>query len=417
MLLEDGRQVGDGPDGTLPPVVRPRRSAVLACLVALAAAGCGGGGDDGDDGSPRPQVGVSGGEEEAATDLGFPAFATKNTTRVGGSDPVANAAAVARAVYPATDTATRPKAVALVDSDDWQGGVAAAALYADPIGAPVLLSDGGDLPDATKSALDALAPTGAREVGNAQVIRVGDVAEPDKLKATDVAGKDPAEVAAQIDAVLSEAKGRSSDHIVVVGSEKPEFAMPAAGWAAKSGDPVLFSDRDTVPAATRAAIERHQQPKIYILGPESSVSKKAEDQLKRLGTVTRIEAGEDPVATAIAFARFVDGAFGWEVVDPGHGLVFVNKENPLDAVAAAPLSGSGTYGPIVIHSGGAKLDSAVDGYLRDIRPGYRRNPVRGVYNHGWIIGDEEAMPVASQARIDSILEITLEDTGSEPPSS
>ena len=391
---------------------------MLACLAALAAAGCGGGGGgDGDDGSPRPQVGVGGGEEEAAADLGFPAFATKNTTRVGGADPVADAAAVARAVYPGTEPAVRPKAVALVDSEDWRGGVAAAALFAQPIGAPVLLTDGTDLPDATKSALDALAPTGSEEAGDAQVLRVGDVAEPEGLKATDVSGRDAAEIAAQIDAVLSEARGRSSDHIVVVGSEKPEFAMPAAGWAAKSGDPVLFSERDSVPSATKAAIERHQQPKIYILGPESSVSKKAETELKRLGTVTRIEAGEDPVATAIEFARFVDGAFGWEVIDPGHGVLFVNKERPLDAVAAAPLSGSGTYGPVILHSGASRLDPAVDGYLRDIRPGYRRNPVRGVYNHGWIIGDEEAMPVATQSRIDALLEITLEDTGTEPPSS
>jgi hypothetical protein len=35
---------------------------------------------------------------EAAKELGFPEFATKNTTRVAGADPVANAAAVALAV-------------------------------------------------------------------------------------------------------------------------------------------------------------------------------------------------------------------------------------------------------------------------------------------------------------------------------
>jgi hypothetical protein len=394
------------------PGAHPRRRAALALVAALAVAGCGGADDPGEDTSPtRPQVGVKGDEKEAARDLGFPAFATKNTTRVGGADPVANAAAVARAVYPGTEPASRPKTVALVDAEDWRGGLAAAALFASPIGAPVLLTEGDELPDATQTALDALKPSGSKEAGDAQVIRVGDVAEPEGLKATDVSGKDPAELAAQIDGVLSEARGRSSDAVMVVGTAKPEFAMPAAGWAAKSGDPILFVERDAVPAATRAALERHQQPKIYIVGPESAVSTKVERDLRRFGTVARVTRIEDPVANAIAFARFGEGDFGWEITDPGHGLVFVSAERPLDAVAAAPLSGSGTYGPLLLHTGGPKLDTLVDGYLQDIRPGYRKDPVRGVYNHGWIIGDEQALPLATQSRIDSLLEIALVDPG------
>ena len=31
--------------------------------------------------------------------------------------------------------------------------------------------------------------------------------------------------------------------------------------------------------------------------------------------------------------------------------------------------------------------------------------MRGVYNHGWIIGDESAISVDVQARIDALLEI------------
>ena len=31
--------------------------------------------------------------------------------------------------------------------------------------------------------------------------------------------------------------------------------------------------------------------------------------------------------------------------------------------------------------------------------------MRGVYNHGWIVGDEHAISVATQSRIDSLLEI------------
>ena len=73
-------------------------------MVALALVVAGGGvylatsEDDAPSGPvPAPQVVVAEVPAPAeAEDLGFPAFATKNTTRVGGSDPVANAAGVAR---------------------------------------------------------------------------------------------------------------------------------------------------------------------------------------------------------------------------------------------------------------------------------------------------------------------------------
>jgi hypothetical protein len=32
--------------------------------------------------------------------------------------------------------------------------------------------------------------------------------------------------------------------------------------------------------------------------------------------------------------------------------------------------------------------------------------VRGVYNHGWIVGDDKSISVGVQAKIDSLLEIT-----------
>ena len=54
--------------------------------------------------------------------------------------------------------------------------------------------------------------------------------------------------------------------------------------------------------------------------------------------------------------------------------------------------------------------------LLDIQPGYRRDPVRGVYNHGWVIGDETAMPIAVQSRIDALLEITAVEADPEPSS-
>ena len=35
--------------------------------------------------------------------------------------------------------------------------------------------------------------------------------------------------------------------------------------------------------------------------------------------------------------------------------------------------------------------------------------MRGVYNHGWVIGDDQAVSIAVQARLDALLEIAPVD--------
>jgi hypothetical protein len=384
-----------------------RRALLLAVLAlcALTAAACGGKhGGVGAKTATTPTVGASGTQSEAAGDLGFPAFATKNTTRVGGADPIADAAGVARAVFPGPSVKTRPGAVALVDARDWRIGVAASVLAGTTIRAPILYSNGPDMPIASKDALAALAPTGAKAVGGAQVIRVGDVARPAGLKSTDIRGTNPFALARAIDAFSAAARGKESDTVVIASADDAGYAMPAAAWAAKSGDPVLFVRRNAIPAETRAALTLHRKPKIYVLGPPETVSDAVVAALGKLGTVTRVGSG-DPVRSSIDFARYIDGTFGWGVVDPGHGIVFARADRPLDAAAAAALSASGTYGPLIVVSNADRLDAPVDAYLLDIQPGYRRDPVRGVYNHGWIVGDDKAISTGVQARIDLLLEI------------
>jgi hypothetical protein len=83
----------------------------------------------------------------------------------------------------------------------------------------------------------------------------------------------------------------------------------------------------------------------------------------------------------------------------------------LDAAAAAPLSATGTYGPLLLLTAANALPAPVQDYLLDIQPGYDKDPVRGVYNHGWMIGDESAVAVDVQARIDALLEIQPVESG------
>jgi DNA-directed RNA polymerase subunit K/omega len=375
-----------------------------------------------------PVLGSGGDEEAAATGLGFPGFATKNTVRVAGSDAVANAAAVAQAVYPARGDDTRPQAVVLADAADWQAAISAAQLMAPPIRAPILFSDGDELPAATEDALEQLAPTGSEQL-EAQVIRIGDVPEPDGLETADVEPGEPAEVAARIHALVGDDAAGGTGGVVVASVDEPEYAMPAASWAAKSGDPVLWVTRDAVPAATRRALEEQDDPHVYVLGPPSVIS---DPVLEALGEVAeevvridQVAVGRsparqvrDPVESAIAFARFYDEDFdwGWRIREPGHGLAFVSARRTLDAAAAAPLSSSGQYAPLLLVPEAAVFPAILQEYLLDIQPGYAEDPRFGVYSYGWIVGDESAVSVDVQARIDSLLEIVPQDLGEEDES-
>ncbi len=389
---------------------RPRLVAVLL-VAAVTVAGCGRETPATD--PERPALVAP--QRAEAENLGFPEQATKNTTRIPGATSTAIAAAVARTVYP--DPTRRPDAVTLVDTTDWRVAVAAAALTAAPFNAPVLFSDGADLPGPSNSALTALAPKGADAAGKAQVIRIGEVAAPSNYSSSDITGSGAFGLTRAIATLIRSAKPGKTARVIIASADDPSFAAPAANYAAKSGDPVLFVTKDTVPPETRAALAALgglSRARLYILGPSSVISPQVRKQLSRLGRVKRF-GGADPVANALGAARYKDGAFGWGIVDPGHGIVFARAGRPLDAVASSALSASGKYGPLVLLDDPAAMPQSVQQYLLDIQPGYNTDPVTGVYNHGWIIGNTNAISVAQQARIDGLLEIVPVRTPDAPP--
>jgi hypothetical protein len=384
--------------------VRASRLASLLLLL-LALAGCGGG-----DETPAP----SGDEGSGLAGVGPPLLSTENTTRINGEDAVADAAGVALAAYP-PGGGKRPDAVVLVGADDWAGGVAAASLVAEPVGAPILLSGSDGVPDATGAAIGALNPAGGDVTEGRQVFAVGNVATPEGLRVHEIQGGNPAEEAAAID----RARGRLADvpeppHILVASSEDPATSMPAASWAARSGDPVLFTGRDSVPDATKDALRRHQGLPVYVLGSREVISSEAMKEIRKISRLaTRISA-EDPVRSAIEFARYTDQDFGWDINDPGHGLVIANLGRPEDAGAAALLSASGKWGPLLVTDSSATLPRPLQDYLLDIKPGFTEDPTRAVYNHAFLMGDESAIAGAVQARIDDLLELTPVSAGKGP---
>ncbi len=388
-------------------------TALLAFLLALP--GCSVSGDSGDS-SDRPASPVDQrepstadeGEEDKgtpATVLGPPPAATKSTTRLGGGDAAADAAAVASVVFPAVSPATRPFAVVLVDAENWQGGVAASVLMSRPLGAPLLLSDGDELPAVTEETLGRLDPKGGDVLEKAEVIAIGDgVPKPEDRKVEAIGGRDPYELAAAIDQTYSAIRGKPSGNVIVTTGERAAFAMPAAAWAARNGDSVLFAKRDELPEATRKAVREHDRPDIFILGPESVVGGGVEKELAKLGTVERISA-DKPVECAIEFARFQSEDFGWGITAPGQNFTVASAGRPLDAAASAALATKGTFAPLLLTDSAAKLPAALEGYLLDVQPGYDANPNQSVFNRAFILGDVSAVSLAAQGRLDEITEL------------
>jgi hypothetical protein len=381
-----------------------RRLSALFLLTALVAAGC----STDDKVSQPPQLGVKADDDQAAEKLGFPSTATRNTVRVGGSDAPADAAGVAGALYPATGDADRPTAVVLVDQGDWATGIAAAVLSGRPIGAPILLTDGSDLPSVTDDVLGRLKPKGSDLSRDAQVIRVGSgTARPDGFKTALIEGDTPFQAAAAIDRFYSAARGRPSNDVVLFSAEQGEFAMPAAAWAARSGDAALPVKKDALPAPIVKVLREHARPNVFVLGPESVISKRVLDQLKKrklARTVNRIE-GPNPVENAIAFARYEKGDFGWGVVVPGYNFSVASSTRASDAAAAAALGTRGVFAPLLLTDDTDRLPPKLEEYLLSVQPGYEDNPGEAVYNRAWIIGDDEAISVPQQARIDQLTEL------------
>jgi hypothetical protein len=374
-------------------------AAAVIVVLALFAILSGGGGK----GTTREvtiAVATDNAQQAPVGTLGFPLVATRNTTRISGPDPTADAAAAALATHPPAPSAPPIEAVVLVPDDDWQAGVAASVLEEPAIQFPVLISQDRAIPDPTADALSQLNPQ-----GDVAVYSAGDAAVPSGPRSQELHGDSPADTANSIDQLRQRLTKAEPQHIVIASQDSAAYAMPAASWAARSGDPVLFSGKDKVPDATLAALRRHAASAVYILGPESVISKSAEQAIGRVASTVQRVGAAGAVQNALLFARYSDSSFGWNINDPGHGLVLANTDRPLDAAAAASMSASGKWGPLLLTDTADTLPPELKGFLLDIKPGYESDPTRAVYNHVWLMGDATAIGGQVQAEVDELAEL------------
>ena len=137
--------------------------------------------------------------------------------------------------------------------------------------------------------------------------------------------------------------------VLVASADRPEFAMPAAGWAAKSGDPVLWTARDTLPADDRSGDQgARQAADLRARAGRRGLRRGCSSELRKLGSVTAgLRRGPGHERDRVR-ALHATGASAGASSTPATASCSRRPRRALDAAAAAPLSASGTYGPLLL---------------------------------------------------------------------
>lgn len=328
---------------------------------------------------------------------------TKDSTRFSEQSPASLSTAVSRALFPdGTDDA--PDTVVLVPAgtSNWQAGVAAAPLVRW-LNGPVLVDDGSAV---VREEVTRLQPGGVSALDGSTVVQLhmdtGQPAIPVQPGSEIVQASSPPELAARVDELTQRLEGGIRQNVLIV-PDDPLYALPAAYWAAQSGDVILFGG-DPLPESTLQALERRQrQAKIFVVGPATT------EDLSNYGTVERIE-GRDGASIAVALAEYYDESTdtGWGIdgsrYDTGHNFVLANLNEPALAVSGLSLARFGKFGPLLWVERDT-LPHVTDQYLWKMKPEYFVTPAEGPFNHLWVLGSPGLISVRLQGQADLSQEI------------
>jgi hypothetical protein len=375
-----------------------------------------------------------------------PAYTTKSTTRIYGSNPYEEAVSVAQHVWTsalpenvaanAANNADRTRAVTLVTTDDPLTAITATPLIHFPDAAPILYVTKDGIPEVTLNELKRLGPVGIARFNNVHAFLVGAAANPgvkNQLKAIgmksyDVTGGDIPQLADTVDKLYGSISNPDTGVATMPGMENVvigsmdgkdwQYTLPATHWVAHMPTGLFWAHRDSIPAPTIDALKRRGgKARIYLFGGPDQISAKVANQLSQYGEIVRV-TNDDPVAfnapppdspeaTAIAFSKMWDpaGMFGWKITGPGHGFTLVNINDWQGAIASAPLSHLGFHAPLLLTDDSTTLPSHLDSYFTMVSPSFLNTPADGPYNMTYVLGSWDQVSWDQQVRVDTLSEM------------
>ena len=376
-----------------------------------------------------------------------PTIGTKTTQRLYGANPFEEAVSVTQHIWPAAvaenapgennNDPDRPWALTLLTPDDPLTDITATPLIHFPDDAPVLYVTKTGIPQVTLNEIKRLGDTGISRYNNVDAFLVGAAANSaveSQLKAiglkyVDVTAPSVPELADKVDQLYGSiqnpdtgvpAMGDGMENVMVGSMDGTDYQylLPATHWVAHMASGLAWVSKNSVPQATINLLKRRNgMARIYLFGGPDQISGAVAKQLAQYGAVIRVTNNDNvafnanpvdnPIDTAIAFAKMWDGAgeVGWKITGPGHGFTLVNINDWQGAVASAPLSHLGFHAPLLFTDGPTQLPSAVDGYLGSVAPTYLTSPADGPYNMTYVIGSWSQISWPQQAHIDYISEM------------
>jgi putative cell wall-binding protein len=259
--------------------------------------------------------------------------------RLGGRDRYVTAGAVADQFSPGVS-------VAYVASGEGFADALAGAALAGAQHQPLVLTASASLPIATVAALNRLKPQrivvlgGTASVSDAVKTRLASytTGTVTRLEGNAQEGSDRYGTAAAVARTLNGGAGPTDTVYVASGQNFPD-ALAGAAVAGATGQPVLLTTRDRLPAATRLRLSGLQPAHIVVLGGTGSVSEAVATELAAYAPVERL-GGVDRYATAALVAARLPNATTAYVAN-GAGFP--------DALAGAALAG-GRGAPVLLVS-------------------------------------------------------------------
>jgi len=262
--------------------------------------------------------------------------------------------------------------VVVVNEGDTAGALAGAVLSRAHLG-PLLVSPASGLTPELKAEVRRMSPLGAFVIGGDASLGtrvVSDLVEAgiggDAI--TRLSGDSSADTARLIALNLDRrnpdqrSAGVPAVDAAVIVNPAGKDAGAAAGLAAHRRLPILFTDRDAVPAATRAALTALNVTTTLVVGGPGSVSDAVAASLpgaRRLGGADAAAVSEAVVAESVARSL------------PTNIVVVADTEQPLDAALAGAALGR-TGGLLLLAPGGDTAVAEQALVRRGLRPGVDR---------------------------------------------
>jgi putative cell wall-binding protein len=267
------------------------------------------------------------------------------------------AAAACDSTYPTTQTATVPAIV--IASAAVQGDQITAASLAGAVGGPVLLASRTSLPSVTFDEIKRLKPKRVFVLGSTNVIgsAVSNKLASMGTTVVRVAGLNYFQIsstAIRLTVAENKAAGHPVDTVYLSTGHGISDALAASPILAKTGRPLLFVDKDSMPSYTSKALKASGIKKVILLGSTGAISARQTKALTRAGyKVSRVQ-GATSYRTSLAIAAHalsLNAGFKWK------SMGVASKSSCVDALAWASAQGKAGY--LYVTTPANKLDASV----------------------------------------------------------